>query len=181
MDKPLSTTTKETETAWDKEAFTPTITTSEMSKYWMPTHTKIPVTSCESLRWLLFVQKKARERGKEGGLRSSQRDRCKERDLDHHDLDFIVLVRLVEERDARVLAKERRWLCFRVLHLLEKLHDLPSSAVLPGPQGRSSRRVKSVLGAFVCLCLHVWIHVDSCARVHRYYRERTRERERVRD
>lgn len=56
---------------------------------------------------------------------------------DHQDLDLVLLVRPVEERDAGVIPEERWrfWRPLGVLDLLEQLHDLPGRAVLFGPDG----------------------------------------------
>lgn len=55
----------------------------------------------------------------------------------HQDLDLVLLVRPVEERDAGVVPEERRRSRrpLGVLDLLEQLHDLLGRAVLFGPRG----------------------------------------------
>lgn len=53
---------------------------------------------------------------------------------DHQDLDFVLLVGSVKERDAGVVAQEGHGARpLGVLDLLEQLHDLPGRAVLLGP------------------------------------------------
>lgn len=50
---------------------------------------------------------------------------------DHQDLDFVLLVRPVEEGDAGIVPQEGHGA--GPLDLLEQLHDLPGRAVLLGP------------------------------------------------
>lgn len=52
------------------------------------------------------------------------------RPLDHHDLHFVVVIRSVEEGDARVAAQA--WVLLGVLDLTQQLHDLLCGGVLRG-------------------------------------------------
>lgn len=58
---------------------------------------------------------------------------------DHQDLDLVVFVGPVEERDAGVLSQEGSGSGLRILDLLQELHDLAGRAVLGGSQGRAVR------------------------------------------
>lgn len=84
---------------------------------------------------------------------------------DHQDLDLVVLVWPVEERDAGVFSQEGSGSGLRILDLLQELHDLAGRAVLFGPQGRAVRCGSRPLGT---LGSTLWVSAGlrRCRRLH---------------